>query len=123
MYRPPPLRGRSCSQSKKILRIDLCQATGEARAAVLRDHGIQSMTTEPKQLAAYLERSDWSAVQPRCRYPHQGSCGVDRPHVKKSSLVSAMSLPEVFSPAIETFSWRGFPRFKTREKALWHGRE
>ncbi|HEY3039561.1 MAG TPA: hypothetical protein VGJ66_12560, partial [Pyrinomonadaceae bacterium] len=42
----------------------------------------------------------------------------DRPYVKKSAMVGAESLPEVFYKALKTFSQREFPRFKTREDAL-----
>ena len=37
MYRPP-LRGRPAPADKKVLLIDRCQATREARTAVLRSH-------------------------------------------------------------------------------------
>ena len=40
MYRPP-LRGRPALADKKVLLIDRCQATREARAAVLRSHGVE----------------------------------------------------------------------------------
>ena len=40
MYRPP-LRGRRLLAEKKVLLIDRCQATREARAAVLRSHGVE----------------------------------------------------------------------------------
>jgi response regulator RpfG family c-di-GMP phosphodiesterase len=40
MYRPP-LRGRSALADKKVLLIDRSQATRDARAAVLRSHGVE----------------------------------------------------------------------------------
>ena len=40
MYRPP-LRGRRLLAEKKVLLIDRCPATREARAAVLRSHGVE----------------------------------------------------------------------------------
>jgi PleD family two-component response regulator len=40
MYHPP-LRGRRLLAEKKVLLIDRCQATREARGAVLRSHGVE----------------------------------------------------------------------------------
>ena len=40
MYQPP-LRGRSVLVGKKVLLIDRCQATCEARASVLQSHGVE----------------------------------------------------------------------------------
>ncbi|SRR5689334_17107570 len=42
----------------------------------------------------------------------------DRPHVKRSALVGTDSLPDVFYRALQSFSARHFPIFKTREEAL-----
>jgi PleD family two-component response regulator len=41
MHRPPPLRGQPVRYGKKVLLIDRCQATCEARASVLRSHGVE----------------------------------------------------------------------------------
>ena len=43
---------------------------------------------------------------------------LNRPYVKRSALVGAESLPNVFYEAITRFSQREFPRFNTREEAL-----
>ena len=40
MYRPP-LRDRPVLADKKVLLIDRCEATREARAAVLRSRGVE----------------------------------------------------------------------------------
>lgn len=42
----------------------------------------------------------------------------DRPFVKKSAMVGAKSLPEVFYKALQTFARREFPRFNTKEEAM-----
>jgi hypothetical protein len=42
----------------------------------------------------------------------------DRPHVYRAAVVGADSIPEVFYRALESFSSRHFPKFKTREEAL-----
>lgn len=42
----------------------------------------------------------------------------DRPHVHRAALVGADSIPEVIYRALESFSSRHFPKFKTREEAL-----
>jgi DNA-binding NtrC family response regulator len=53
MYRPP-LRGRPAVADKKILLIDRCQATREARAAVLRSHSIEVHEAEEISGARFL---------------------------------------------------------------------
>ena len=54
MYRPPPLRGRSALADKKVLLIDRCQATREARAAVLRSHAVEVHEAEELSTARFL---------------------------------------------------------------------
>jgi len=53
MYRPP-LRGRRLLADKKVLLIDRCQATREARAAVLRTHGVEVREAEELSTARFL---------------------------------------------------------------------
>jgi hypothetical protein len=53
MYRPPPLR-RSALADKKVLLIDRCQATRDARAAVLRSHGVEVHEAEEISAARFL---------------------------------------------------------------------
>src|SRR6266849_6999427 len=54
MYRPPPLRGRPVLADKKVLLIDRGQATREARAAVLRTHGVEVHEAEEISTARFL---------------------------------------------------------------------
>lgn len=54
MYRPPPLRGRPVLDGKKVLLIDRCQVTREARAAVLRSHGVEVHEAEELSGARFL---------------------------------------------------------------------
>jgi DNA-binding NtrC family response regulator len=56
MYRSPPLRGRRLLAEKKVLLIDRCQATREARAAVLRSHGVEVQEAEELSTARLLWR-------------------------------------------------------------------
>jgi hypothetical protein len=53
MYRPP-LRGRRLLADKKVLLIDRCQATREARAAVLRTYGVEVHEAEEISSARFL---------------------------------------------------------------------
>jgi response regulator RpfG family c-di-GMP phosphodiesterase len=55
MYRPP-LRGRAAPADKKVLLIDRCQATREARAAVLRSHAVEVHEAEDLSTARFLWR-------------------------------------------------------------------
>lgn len=54
MYRPPPLRGQPVLEGKTVLLIDRNQPMREARAAVLRTHGIQVHEAESLQAARFL---------------------------------------------------------------------
>ncbi len=56
MYRPP-LRGRPTLADKKVLLIDRFQATREARAAVLRSHGVEVHESEEIPAARFLWQS------------------------------------------------------------------
>jgi ActR/RegA family two-component response regulator len=54
MYRPPLLRRRPLLADKKVLLIDRCQATREARAAVLRSRGVEVHEAEEISAARFL---------------------------------------------------------------------
>jgi ActR/RegA family two-component response regulator len=54
MYRPPPLRGSPVLGDKKVLLVDRCQATREARAAVLRGRGVEVHEAEELSTARFL---------------------------------------------------------------------
>src|ERR1035437_3351617 len=56
MYQPPPLRGRSLFDDKKVLLIDPHQPARNARASVLRSHGIGVDATDSFQAARSLWR-------------------------------------------------------------------
>ena len=43
---------------------------------------------------------------------------MDRPHVRRAAFVGTEDLPKVYYKALETFSVREFPAFKTREEAM-----
>ena len=43
---------------------------------------------------------------------------LDRPHVRRAAFVGTQDLPKVYHKALETFSVREFPAFKTREEAM-----
>ena len=57
MYRPP-LRGRLALADKKVLLIDRCHATREARGAVLRSRGVEVHEAEEIPAARFLWRPD-----------------------------------------------------------------
>ncbi len=50
----PPLRGRPALADKRVLLIDRCQATREARAAVLRSHAVEVHEAEELSRARFL---------------------------------------------------------------------
>ncbi len=54
MYRPPPLRSQPVLAGKTVLLIDRSHPTREARAAVLRSHGIEVQEAESLRTARFL---------------------------------------------------------------------
>ena len=56
MYQPPPLRGRSVFDGKKVLLIDSHQRARDVRASVLRSRGIEVDATDSLQAARSLGR-------------------------------------------------------------------
>jgi DNA-binding NtrC family response regulator len=56
MYQPPPLRGRSVFDGKKVLLIDPHQRARDVRASVLRSRGIEVDATDSLQAARSLWR-------------------------------------------------------------------
>jgi hypothetical protein len=56
MYQPPPLRGRSVFDGKKVLLIDPHQRARDVRASVLRSRGIEVDATDSLQAARSLGR-------------------------------------------------------------------
>jgi hypothetical protein len=54
MHRPPALRGDPVLAGKKVLLIDRCQATREARGAVLRSRGVEVHEAEELSTARFL---------------------------------------------------------------------
>ena len=57
MYQPPPLRGRSVFDDKKLLLIDPHRPTRNARANVFRSHGIGVDAIDRLQVARTLWRT------------------------------------------------------------------
>jgi len=56
MYHPPPCRGRSLLDGKKVLLIDEKQTTRDTRANVLRGHGVEVDAADSLQRARVLWR-------------------------------------------------------------------
>ena len=56
MYHPPPRRGRSLLDGKKVLLIDEKQTTRDTRANVLRGHGVEVDAADSLQRARVLWR-------------------------------------------------------------------
>ena len=58
MYQPPPLRGRSVFDGKKVLLIDSHQRARDVRASVLRSRGIEVDAADSLQAARSLGRPE-----------------------------------------------------------------
>ncbi len=72
MYRPPPLRGRSVLEGKKVLLVDNNQPTREVRVSVLRGHGVEVEAAADFSSARSLQRLhryDWIFLDVRRHFP------------------------------------------------------
>lgn len=72
MYLPPPLRGRSPLDGKKVLLIDEKQATRDTRMRVLRSHSVEVDTADTLQAARVLwkpHRYDLILLNVRQQFP------------------------------------------------------
>jgi hypothetical protein len=110
-------------QGKQILLIDLTNYGAEEVMKIISEVP-HIVTAQPHKSVLIL--SDLTGAQfSREAVTRMKEVAVfDRPYVRKSAMVGAESLPEVFYKALKTFARREFPRFKTREEALdWLVRE
>lgn len=72
MYQPPPLRGRSVFDGKKVLLIDPNQTTRDVLASVLRTRGIEVHAADSLQTARSLWRPNvysWIFLKLRRQLP------------------------------------------------------
>jgi CheY-like chemotaxis protein len=72
MHRPPPLRGRSPFDGRKVLLIDEKQPTRDTRANVLRSHGVEVDAADSLERARVLwkpHRYDLVLLDMRRQFP------------------------------------------------------
>jgi hypothetical protein len=103
-------------RGQQVLLIDLTNCRAEEVGNIASE--VQRIVTVPRKSVLVL--SDLTGAQfSRDAVTRIKEVAVfDRPYVKKSAMVGAESLPEVFYQALKNFSRREFSRFKTREEAL-----
>jgi hypothetical protein len=110
-------------RGREILLVDLTNCTAEDVIESLSE--VQRIVTaQPRN--SVLALGDLTGAQfSRAAVTRMKEVAVfDRPHVKRTALVGAQSLPQVFYQALKTFSQREFLRFETREEAMdWLVRE
>jgi len=102
---------------KRILLIDSSNCTPE-QGIRNADEALLLVTAEPFQSVLTLIDITGAQVSRESVTRAKEVTVLNRPYVKRSALVGAESLPNVFYEAIKTFSQREFPRFNTREEAL-----
>ena len=110
-------------QGKQILLADLTNCGAEEVVKIVSEVP-HIVTAQPHKSVLIL--SDLTGAQfSRAAVTRMKEVAVfDRPFVKKSAMVGAESLPDVFYQALKIFARREFPRFKTQEEALdWLVRE
>jgi hypothetical protein len=104
-------------RGKRVLFIDHTNSTPQEIQRTM-DEIEHIVTSEPP--GSLLTLSDFTGVQ----FDREAAdrmkvvAAKDRPHVRRAAVVGADSIPEVFYRALESFSSRQFPKFKTREEAL-----
>ena len=104
-------------RGKRVLLIDHTSSTPKELQRTL-DEVERTIAAEPPD--SVLTLSDFTGTQfDRESADHMKVVATrDRPHVHRAALVGTDSIPEVFYRALESFSSRHFPKFKTREEAL-----
>lgn len=110
-------------QGKRILLVDMTNCNAEEVTAAI-EKVRRVVTAQPRESVLIL--SDLTGAEfTRDAVTRLKEVAVfDKPFVKKSAMVGAEALPEVFYQALKTFSRRDFPRFKSRKEALdWLVRE
>ena len=110
-------------QGKQILLIDLTNTTAQEDIKIA-DEVQRIVTAQPRKSVLTLTDLSGAQVSRESVTRAKEVAVIDRPYVKRAAIVGAESLPTVFYEALQTFSQREFPRFKTREEALdWLVRE
>jgi len=102
---------------KRILLVDLTNCS-----AAQVEEGVRAVpeyvTTQPLRSVMVLTDFTGASFDQEAVRAMKESAVFDKPHIKKSAWVGAVSLPESFREDISNFSRREFPTFKNREEAL-----
>ena len=94
MYQPPPLRGRSVFDGKRVLLIDPHQRARDVRASVLRSRGIEVDATDSLQAARSLWRPklyDLMMLDARGYIPGEGFRFLPRGQAREPSRACRLS--------------------------------
>jgi Asp-tRNA(Asn)/Glu-tRNA(Gln) amidotransferase A subunit family amidase len=104
-------------RGKEILIFDLSGASAqEVSDAATRARDI--ITQKPRASMLVLADYTGAHIDRDAAIALKEAAAYDRPHVKRSAIVGAESLPKEYYDAIKRFSQREFPVFQTREQAL-----
>lgn len=104
-------------KDRQVLLLDFTHCTPE-EVKTLTDNIEQVITAQPRN--SVLVVADFSGTQFTRDTIAQLKVVTtrDRPFVKRAAWVHTETLPKVFYEAIQNFSQREFPTFKTRDEAL-----
>lgn len=102
---------------KKILLIDLSGCKAGEMIDVF-DSVEELVTAEPAHSVLTLADFNGAELDRDAVTRMKEVAVMDRPHVRRAALVGTEDLPKVYHKALETFSVREFPAFKTREEAM-----
>jgi hypothetical protein len=104
-------------RGKRVLLIDHTGSTADEMRRTM-DEVEHIVTSEPPNSLLTLSDFTGTGFDKTSADRMKVVAAKDRPHVRRAALVGAGSIPEVFYRALESFSSRHFPKFKTREEAL-----
>jgi hypothetical protein len=102
---------------KQVLVVDLSKCSAAQVADIVRivpDY----VTAKPRGSVRVLTDFTGASFDQEAMRAMKEAAVFDKPYIKKSALVGAESIPEVYYESLKNFSRREFHTFKTRQEAL-----
>ncbi len=104
-------------QGQRILLVDCCHCGPEELIEVF-DEVERTIATQPPQSIMTLTDFTGAHFNKAAADRLKVVAAKDRPMVRKAAFVGIEAIPGVFYQALETFSVRKFPGFRTRDEAM-----
>jgi hypothetical protein len=104
-------------QGKQILLVDVLRCPAETVAEVLRKVP-EVVSTQPLRSVLLFADFTGAAFNSEALRVFKETAVFDKPYIKKSAWIGAEAIPHEYIKTLTTYSFREFPTFKSREKAL-----